>query len=358
MRELKLMPDGNPWGLSPGDVYQVNLRGTLTDVRYERWNPKYGLPEGRTMDGVKKIQNAYMGGEKLPAWQEGDSIDKVRRSSGRHDTEELVARAAKMTRFDVNTRFGYIEQLTNMVIRAKSKSLIITGSGGLGKTYTVLDCLKKASLVDKADLDHECDQYCVETQYSEELGRDVDTGCTVGDYVVIKGFSTPKGLYRLLYENRGKIVVCDDLDSIWENQTALNLLKSALDSYDVRRVAWLSEMKGEDKLPRSFLFTGRVIFISNLSLLDLDQAVVSRCLCVDVSMTREEKVERIKTLAPNIRKDLSMEAKQEAIDLLANPEVLPNIGDLNIRTFLKVLEIRDDGAENWRDIAEYAVTTL
>jgi hypothetical protein len=101
-----------------------------------------------------------------------------------------------------------------------------------------------------------------------------------------------------------------------------------------------------------------VIFVSNLSLIELDQAVLSRCLYVDVSMTRDEKIQRIGKLAKAIRPELDDQAKDEALDLLRDETILPSIGDLNIRTFLKVLEIRDNGGENWRDIAEYVITAL
>jgi len=47
---------------------------------------------------------------------------------------------------------------------------------------------------------------------------------------------------------------------------AVELLKGALDSYDVRTIAWLSASRKAGPIPPRFDFTGGVIFVSNRSL--------------------------------------------------------------------------------------------
>jgi hypothetical protein len=226
--------DKNPHGWVRGDILQIAINGELVDAVYEEWSEKYGLPITR-YQGVRQYRNAYIDGKKIPAGKPGSRQNVSNRRVSHAEAEQMAAAAVKKSRFDVNQRFQYIETLVDMVIKEKSKSVIISGSGGLGKTFTVLAKLKEAGLVDKADTDHECDAFCVDPD-------DPDSVCTIGDYVMVKGFSTPKGLYRVLYENRTKLIVFDDVDSVWENPTTLNLLKSALDSYDVRRISWLSEL--------------------------------------------------------------------------------------------------------------------
>ena len=104
------------------------------------------------------------------------------------------------------------------------------------------------------------------------------------DYAVIKGFSTPKAMYRALFENQDKLVIFDDCDSILKDLTALNILKADLDSYGKRTISWLTERESED-LPTSFEFKGQVLFISNLPLDRMNSAIMSRAFTVDVSMT-------------------------------------------------------------------------
>jgi hypothetical protein len=305
-----------------GQLVTVKVSGEMVQAEYVGWSEAYNM--AIVMHNGKRL---------------------YRKIQGTHGARVHNPPAVKQSRFDVNQRFEFIEQVTDMVVSGESNSVIITGSGGLGKTFTVMECLK-ASGLDEA--------------YWEEPGEDDESesgAVSRGDYEIVKGFVTPKALYRLLYNNRERLIVFDDCDSVWDNPTTVSLLKAALDSYETRKISWFSESKAEDDdLPQQFEFKGKIIFVSNLALTDLDQAVLSRCLYVDVSMTAQEKVARIKTLAPKIRTDMTKAAKEECIKLLE--ENAENIGDLNIRTFLKVCEIRHKDTANWKDLAEYVITAL
>lgn len=311
-----------------GQVVQVKVNSEIVDAVYKGWHDKWnmavvevgGKQFYRKVHGVNGVAN------------DGSSARSV-----------LSQPIVKQSRFDVNTRFKFIENVVDMVVSGESKSVIISGSGGLGKTFTVMARLKHAGLIDVADW---------------ENGDAEDTQEPGGDYVVIKGFSTPKALYRLLWTHRKRIVVFDDCDSVWDNPTSVSLLKAGLDSYETRRLAWLSEIKpvDGDELPQSFEFEGKIIFVSNMSLGELDQAVLSRSLYVDVSMTAKEKIERIRAISGAIRKDMQLAHKMEALELLESKA--EEIGDLNIRTYLKVLEVRHGDAGDWRDLAEYIITAL
>lgn len=263
--------------------------------------------------------------------------------------EKPIAVANPASRFDVDTRFQFIEELSDTVINGEANSLIVSGSGGLGKTYTVLARLHAAG----KKSEDEC------KAAEKAPGGSVIKQAEKYDYTVVKGFSTPKSMYRLLYNNKDKLVIFDDCDSILDNPTAINILKAALDSFETRWIHWLSE-KGfsgsdaDDDLPVRFEFTGKIIFVSNRTLSQIDQALLSRCLYVDVTMTTEEKIKRIRTLASKMLPKMEMKAKMEVVDLLDNIKV--QIGDLNIRTFLKVCDLYRRNPTNWRNLAEYVIT--
>lgn len=305
--------------LSIGSPVTVKVQGEIVTATYQGWSDKYNLAivdvDGQRM--YRKLQ----------------SDASPRRAANNTPI--------KKSRFDINTRFNFIEEVVDMVIAGESKSVIITGDGGLGKTHTVMDCLKSRGL-------QEAELGGLET-------NDAEITRGAGDFVVVKGFITSRALYELLYENHDRLIIFDDCDSVWDVPTSVSLLKAALDSYDTRTLSWLTALANPE-IPRQFEFTGRIVFVSNLQLGELDQAVLSRCLYVDVSMTPEEKIERIRYIAPRVRPDMSAAAKSEVIDLLS--EVRDQIGDLNIRTFLKACEIRHRGAANWRDLAEYVVTAF
>lgn len=278
----------------------------------------------------------------------------------------------------IDTRFAYIEALVDMVISGASKSLIVCGDGGLGKTFTVTGRLKRAGLRARTDVGRQVVEtaqvstprvtingpkqkikggwmYTYETESASQGQHSTPRGITgTYDYDVVKGYSTPGALYQVLYDNTDRLVIFDDCDSVWKDPVSVSILKAALDSYDERWVSWLSKSRGD--LPATFEFKGRIIFISNLSLAQLDQAVLSRALYVDVSMSPNEKIERIRGLVPKIRPTVALSVKHEALSLLA--ECASNAGDLNLRTFLKVVDIRLAGRADWRELARYVVTAI
>ena len=243
-------------------------------------------------------------------------------------------------RFDINTRFKFVEQLVKMVASGVQASAVITGQGGLGKSHTVLQTLQGAGFRDKGDLD--------------SITADTVIPKSAKTYIQIKGFSTAKGLFRTLFENNGSIIVFDDIDSILKDAVALNILKGALDSYGKRIISWNADMRDDD-LPRSFNFTGQVIFISNMNQNSIDQAIRSRSMMIDLSMTTEQKLQRMEFLiqSPDFMPDFSVEHKTDALNLIRR--LSSTVRDINLRTLIQVTKIRVACGETWEPMAEYTI---
>lgn len=225
-----------------------------------------------------------------------------------------------MPTFNINQRFDLLQNMTLMVINEVTPSLILVGEGGLGKTHSVMSFIE-------------------------------DCGLQPVEYVVFKGYSTARGLYNTLYDNNGKLIIFDDCDSILEDKVALNILKSALDSYSKRTISWMAKMNKSDEYPQQFDFTGRVIFISNKAKSSIDGAILSRSLTVDLSMTPDEKIERMSHILPGILPEYSDEVKSDALSFLAENKSSAN---LNLRTLIMVIKMRHSNS-NWRDMAEYMI---
>jgi hypothetical protein len=224
--------------------------------------------------------------------------------------------------FDINKRFEMLSNFTKMTLKGLVNSALITGEGGLGKSYTVLKELQEMNLVE-----HE-------------------------DYVVIKGYSTPKALYATLYENANKIVIFDDCDSILKDAIALNILKGALDTYEKRTISWMSRGPFSDDLPDSFDFNGQVIFISNLKLNKIDQAVRSRAIAVDVSMNNNEKIQRIRSIISDILPEYDVKTKEEVLEFLEQNIHITRT--FNIRTFQNVIKVHVQyNGKDWEEAAKY-----
>jgi len=253
--------------------------------------------------------------------------------------QSLNQDAKKADEFGITKRFEFVKQMVTMVAKKTVASAIITGQGGLGKTHSVIKSLKDCGLQDVTDL------------ASFEVGTRIQGSRS---YRVIKGFSTAKGLYRSLFEGNGMTLVFDDCDSVLKDPVALNLLKGALDSYGERYISWNADIKDED-LPRSFKFTGSIVFISNKDMDSLDQAVRSRALCVDLSMTEEQKIERMDTIVQDAEfmPEYSIEFKSDALEFLRS--MAKSVQNLSLRSLISVVKIRAEGGD-WKQLAKYVLT--
>lgn len=223
--------------------------------------------------------------------------------------------------YTINQRFEFLDQLAKMVISGETPSLILTGEGGLGKTHAITQAIQNSDLISD-------------------------------DYVFIKGYSTARGLYNALYDNNSRLIIYDDCDSILEDKVALNILKSALDSYERRTISWSAKMNRNDEYPQQFDFTGRIIFISNKSKESMNEALLTRSLTIDLSMTPADKIDRMTAILPNIMPEYDMAAKTDALNFLSDYKEQVS---LNIRMLIMVTKMRVAYPNNWSDMAKYMI---
>lgn len=248
-----------------------------------------------------------------------------------------AAAAERDAKFGINTRFSFVEKLVNMVAAGVQPSAVVTGEGGLGKTYTVTKTLESAGYKDISDLGE------------FQVGGVVNTRKC---FTTVKGYSTAKGLYRTLFENNKSVIVFDDCDAVLKDPVALNLLKGALDSYGKRIISWNADMRDED-LPRSFNFEGRVIFISNMDQNNIDQAIRSRSMLIDLSMNVDQKIDRMEFIAKSDSFMPEYDAKIKADSLALIRELKDTAKEISLRTLISVCKVRASNPKDYKDMAEY-----
>ena len=225
-----------------------------------------------------------------------------------------------------------------MVITGFKRALLITGMGGMGKTYTVQDEVKKNGLVKGEDFGY------------------------------IKGKITPQGLYIALYQNRDRLLIMDDSDSAWDNEDSTNLLKHALDTNEDKTMNWSSSKEIKNPLydsndedceecstiPREFEYNGSIIFISNKFKYQLNSAVLTRVLKADLNLTTEDTLLRIERLLPKIgKKGTSIEDKNKALDFMKGliSEQGSDKLEISIRSYSDVLDMMLHGSSHWKRLA-------
>jgi len=240
----------------------------------------------------------------------------------------------------ISDRFEILEDLTIGSTTGQVRSLIVSGPAGLGKSYTVEETLK---FWDPDGVDH----------------------------TIIKGYVRATGLYKLLFAHSepGKVIVFDDADTIFFDDTSLNMLKAVCDSTESRRVSYLTEGQLFDdetgtQLPKSFEFKGTIIFITNY---DFDAmiekghklaphllAMMSRSHYIDLAMkTKRDYMVRIrqvvsKGLLGNV--GINITAQNEVVAFIEDNK--DSLRELSIRVALKVASIRKLRQEKWQKIAK------
>ncbi|MDE2430110.1 MAG: hypothetical protein KGM99_15410 [Burkholderiales bacterium] len=247
---------------------------------------------------------------------------------------------------DINKRFEMVEQTVSMLVGKKVNSVILAGEGGLGKTHTVMATLANSGVADEVH-----GEAIAFSNLPDMLCKTWDKSWRAANrawekqrkFVTIKGVSTSKGLYMSLYEHNGKIIVFDDCDDVLDdkksNSKSIDLLKNALDTYDTRTLNWNADMRGKDAPPKVFEFTGQVIFITNKNLNDIPQPLRTRSLVIDLSMTPQEKIDRMRHIVTQkeFMPKYSTEMKQTAVNWLDHNKA--DIKDLSMRVLIMAIKL-------------------
>ena len=248
---------------------------------------------------------------------EGEDIDiTIKTPKDQLDADPEVKKIEKKTQeydfADPDTIFDDLKTYVNLVIKGSQPSLLITGSPGVGKTHVVTELLRDSRK----------------------------------EFIHVKGKSTAMGMYSTLYENNGKIVVFDDCDSVFASDDTVNILKGALDSYGERNISWISsrpmKTSAGEKIPNSFTFTGSVIFISNLPQRKIDDAIKSRSFVIEVALTPEDMLKKMRKELPNVLPSVPKYLKQTALSFIERISNKTDKLELNMRTLIKAIKIIEE----------------
>ena len=235
----------------------------------------------------------------------------------------------------ISTRFEIMEEMVVAAAGGGLRSLIISGPAGVGKSYEAEKALKES-----------CDQY-----------------------EFIKGFTKATGLYKLLWKHReeGSVLVFDDCDAVFHDETSLNFLKAVCDTGKNRTVSYRSEYQMEDEdgeiIPGSFEFAGTVVFLTNL---DFDlliskghkltphlEALESRSHYIDLSMrSKRDYLVRIAMVveAGMLRGEgLNDEQAAEVMEFIHDNQ--DRLRELSLRMVVKIAGLVKSRS-NWKRVAE------
>lgn len=268
---------------------------------------------------------------------EMQALAAVQAANDTNETEqERVKRIAE--------RFTVMYKLTQGAINGHVRSLIVSGAAGTGKSHTITHLLGEA-------------------KGRNEIRYKTVTGANV----------TGINLYKLFFEfhNENDIILMDDSDTIWEDETSLNLMKAALDTTHTRKLSWLSEaatLKNED-IPNEFEYRGSMVFITNKdfqSIVDLGKsrlvphfnALMSRSIYLDLKLHTPKDLlawtlHMVKKNGILVTNGLTR-AEQDMV-LEWTRENYMNFRELSIRTLLKVGTFVKTSPADWQTFANVTI---
>lgn len=349
-------------GLNNDEI--VNYSGAkLSDVKWYTKEYQKSLASG-AQQNTQSSQNTRT---------QNNATDSAENSSD-DNQDNLLVDYEDLPEISTADRWNSYELFGKMMCLGAGKSMIAYGSGGVGKTYTLMG---KNQIFDQFKM----------KAFDEELHDNLnDGGESIGDdgepvrmapgryldknsydYVKITGKVSAAEMFKTLAEHNGKVIIFDDCDSVLKDENSVNVLKGALDTTGDGTISWKvagdittdyaniegavrKEDKGKVKhvLPKRFKFKGQVMFISNLNHKEMPQALISRALNVDLTMNADETSERLQQIYPHMdfqdpegnKIDVSMEDKKAAADFIHKYRHALDTSDLNARTLGKIAMIK------------------
>jgi len=174
-----------------------------------------------------------------------------------------------------------------------ANSLLIIGSAGIGKTYTVLSSLKKLKMKEGENFRY------------------------------LNNYSSPLEFYHILEEinelKKSRILVLDDCEEFINNKRILGILRAALwAGIDGKRVVHWNSTSTKVKT-NNFEFTGNIIFLVNeLNLKNnLIKALISRGFYYHLKLSNQEKINLMRIKAKEPYKNLNYKDRQKIVNYLA-----------------------------------------
>jgi len=218
------------------------------------------------------------------------------------------------------------EDYLNILDKSNKKGIIINGRSGLAKTFTILKLLESNKK----------------------------------NYKYAKAVFGGKGdLYKTFFKNNDCLLVLDECDEIIKKSTnyrefMLSVLETTLSK---RRLTYMnlrdrdikSTRNARGTYPQSFEYTGKIIFITNLSLPKINPAIVSRCLVVDFKMNNNEVLKEIEKRIDNLHNIIPLNQKVEVLNYIKSFKSEIKANSLEFRKWEDCLWMRKESGEDWQD---------
>lgn len=210
--------------------------------------------------------------------------------------------------------------------------------------------------------------------------------------------AAPFSFFRTLFQERDKVIVFDEADSLLKNPDIVMMLKPILDTSGSNFAEYMSGTenmvgksdseiedycqyvddevaggtsigvgKNDVKLPSKFKFTGSMVFISNMKAKEIEGAIMSRSIFVDVNLAQQDIIKIIRSIAISSAKSMGIteEEAEDIVDALASgssgpeievtymtPEYARKHKQVTIRAYQLAVLLKKSGLARWAELSE------
>jgi hypothetical protein len=236
------------------------------------------------------------------------------------DVDQYYKKVTYEVNQDVEKYYQPIYRAVDKVCKGYSNLLFVKGIGGIGKSFTIRRCLTENN-----------------TQYLE-----------------IAGEVTEAYLYRLLYENNGKIIWLKDVANLLNGLKSINILKAATETEEARIITKNNYSKNQDDLPDRFICKCKFIFDYNNiqnNMRDDFEALISRGDFIEFALSKKEMEHIMRCIAK------TPESK-EVTEFVIKNFTGSGLVRLNLRTQWKALNTYNYALSEGRDWKEEITNEL
>jgi hypothetical protein len=211
------------------------------------------------------------------------------------------------------------------ILNSYSYGTLIISRGGLGKTRSIREMIESSGFVEGQDWIH------------------------------IAANITDTELYKILYNNKDKIIFFDDIGKAAKTAAGVTILKQATETKDGKKriVSWVSPTYILKEYPLDFEFNGRLIMCLNIKPNENDgdiEALTSRFLSCVLEPSNKTILEMIysirKKLTEGVISDKEFEHIFDHVCLISNENT-----EINIRAFKNAI-VWYKLSEDWKRYVE------
>jgi Cdc6-like AAA superfamily ATPase len=210
-------------------------------------------------------------------------------------------------------KMDFIRMKTQAVLQNYTRSILILGSAGIGKSMSVMDEIASTIKEDPAQ---------------NKLSFESFTGT----------IKNAKAFYKILYDHNHKdlILIFDDVNELLKKSSqSVDLMRGALGEDKIRKITFTDSTINEGSKYKSTLnLSSRIIVISNMPKSRIEPAIVSRTNPLEIIITPTEIFEYIKNHLPQCKpRGMPVPMKKEIITFIEKEKLIGHVKHFDFRVF-------------------------